>query len=338
MPVTIKDIARRARVAHSTVSRALRDDSSIPAHTAERIKRLATRMGYIPSAAARSLKTTQSRALGVVVTNIADPFLSEVVRGIEEAVREAGYSLFLAAAYRDRERERLVLRSLAERRIDGAIICSSQILPADLAELEKFGVPLVLINNQAPERFAHSIAHDDVAGGRAVTRHLLALGHRRVAYLGTPVGGQASLDRQAGYEAEMAAHGLAVKPGWLLAGPDSRPAGGQAGIGLALALAPRPTAVFCFNDMMALGVLQRARQAGLRVPADLSVAGFDDVFVAEYAEPPLTTFAQPKHRLGQDAARLMLDLLQGPRPKQPIVKTIRGELLVRASTGPPPRV
>jgi DNA-binding LacI/PurR family transcriptional regulator len=334
-PVTIKDIARRANVSHSTVSRALRDHGAIPTRTADRIKRLAVRMGYVPSAAARSLKTSHSHALGVVVTNISDPFLSEVVRGIEDVVLQAGYSLFLAASHKDNERQHAVLRALAEHRIDGALICSSQVSPADLAGLENFGVPLVLINNQVSGNFAHSISHDDVWGGRLVTRHLIELGHRRIAFLTNARGGQASLDRQAGYLAEMAAHALEVPPAWLLAGPNGLPAGGRAGAEACLGLAPLPSALFCFNDMMALGALQRLKQAGLHMPGDLSVAGFDDVFVSEYADPPLTTFAQPKHQLGRAAAELMLALLQGAAPARPRAKTIRGELCVRASTAAP---
>lgn len=333
-PVTIKDIARRARVSHSTVSRALRGHGAIPPRTADRIKRLALRMGYVPSAAARSLKTSQSHALGVVVTNIADPFLSEVVRGIEDVVLQAGYSLFLAASQPAGDREHSVLRALAEHRIDGAIICSSRVGPADLAGLEKFGVPLVLVNNDVPGDFAHSISHDDVGGGRLVTRHLIELGHRRIVYL-AKAAGRASADRFAGYAAEMAAHGLPTRPAWRLVAPDGRPESGRLAAEAYLALAPRPTALFCFNDLLALGALQRLKQAGLRVPADVSVAGFDDVFVAEFADPPLTTFVQPKHQLGRDAAELLLALLKGVAPDRPRVKTIRGELCVRASTAPP---
>lgn len=335
VPVTIKDIARRAKVSHSTVSRALRGHGAIPSATAERIQRLALRMGYVPSAAARTLKTSRSHAVGVVVTNIADPFLSEVVGGIEEVMLRAGYSLFLAAAHRENAREHNVVRALAEHRIDGALICSSQINAADLAALEKFGVPLVLINNDVPGDFAHSISHDDEWGGRQVTRHLLSLGHRRLAYLGNAASGQTNLDRYAGCRAEMAAQGVRAQPSWRLQGPNGRPDGGRMGAEAFLALSPRPTALFCFNDLMAFGALQRLRQSGLRVPEDVSVAGFDDVFVAEYADPPLTTFVQPKRQLGAEAAELMLTLLSGAAPPSPRAKTMRGELLVRASTAPP---
>jgi DNA-binding LacI/PurR family transcriptional regulator len=336
VPTTIKDIARRARVSHSTVSRALRDDRAIPGSTAARIKRLAARMGYVPSAAARSLKTSHSRALGVVVTNIADPFLGEVVRGIEDAIQRAGYSLFLAASFHDSQREESVLRALAEHRVDGAIICSSQVDQAHLRALERFGVPIVLVNNQVAGDFAHSISHDDVAGGQAVTRHLIELGHRRIAYLGNAGGGQANLDRSAGYQAALAKAGAPAPDDWRLAVAAGRPAEGAAGAEAFLRLDPRPTALVCFNDMLAVGALQRLKQARLRVPADVSLTGFDDVFVAEYADPPLTTFVQPKYQLGRDAAELMLGLLAGGRPARPYARSIRGELVVRASTAAPP--
>lgn len=294
-------------------------------------------MGYVPSAVARSLKMSQSRALGVVVTNIADPFHSEVVRGIEEAVVEAGYSLFLAASNRDAEREKAILHALAERRVDGVIICSSHISEAQLRDLEKFSVPLVLVNNQIAGAFAHGIYHDDEWGGREITRHLLKLGHLRIAYLGNAEGGRANADRQKGYEAEMRLAGLNVNPKWILSGPNGRPSGGVAGAQQFLRLQPRPTALFCYNDMMALGVLKGLKQAKARVPEDCSLVGFDDVFVAEYADPPLTTLAQPKYQLGRDAANLMFDLLKTGPTEWPRVKSIRGQLLVRASTAPLPR-
>jgi DNA-binding LacI/PurR family transcriptional regulator len=313
----------------------LRDDHVIPGKTAERIKRLAARMGYVPSAAARSLKTSHSRALGVVVTNIADPFLGEVVRGIEETSRLANYSLFLSASYHDSQREKTALRVLAEHRVEGAIICSSQVSESHLRDLERSGVPIVLINNQVAGDFAHSISHDDMAGGHAVTRHLLGLGHRRIAYLGNAAGGQANLDRCAGYQAALVETGAEAPAEWRLAAPGGRPADAQVAAETLLMLAPRPTALVCFNDMLALGVLHRLLQAGVRVPGDVSVTGFDDVFVAEYANPPLTTFVQPKYQLGCDAAALLLGLLSGARPARPHVRSIQGELVVRASSAAP---
>lgn len=334
--VTIKDIARRARVSHSTVSRALRDDASIPSRTAGRIKRLASQMGYVPSAAARSLKTSHSRALGVVVTNIADPFLGEVVRGLEDSIREGGYSLFLASSYHDRDREQAVLRALAEHRVEGVIICSSQVSQPHLRQLELSGVPIVLVNNQVPGDFAHRITHDDIAGGFAVTRHLIELGHRHIAYLGNSGGGQASEDRQQGYRAALAEAGLKAPPAWQLAGKAGRPVDGAAGAEAFLRLDPRPTALVCFNDMMALGALQQLKAAGLRLPQQVSVTGFDDVFVAQYADPPLTTFSQPKYQLGHDAAAMLVELLRGTVPDRPHARIIRGELTVRASTAAAP--
>jgi DNA-binding LacI/PurR family transcriptional regulator len=247
----------------------------------------------------------------------------------------SGYSLFLAASHRENDREHSVLRALAEHRIDGALICSSQLNAADLDGLEQFGVPLVLINNDVPGDFAHRLSHDDVWGGRLVTRHLLDLGHRRIAYLGNAASGRTSQERLAGYLAEMQAHHLDALPNWQLLAPNGRPDGGRQGAEAFLALSPAPTALFCFNDMLALGVLQRFKQAGRAVPSDVSVAGFDDVFVAEYADPPLTTLAQPKRQLGAEAATLMLSLLAGPAPDRPRAITIRGELRVRASTAPP---
>ncbi|MCC7359206.1 MAG: LacI family DNA-binding transcriptional regulator [Anaerolineales bacterium] len=341
MAITIKDIARRAGVSHSTVSRALRDDPAIPPATTQRLKRLARRLGYVPSAMARGLKTSHSGVLGVVVSNIADPFLGEVVRGIEDGVLDAGYSLFLADSHRDAERAAAILRALTERRVEGVIICSSAITPAQLKALGQFGLPLVLVNNlvAVPPARAYGLAIDDLHGGRLLTEHLLSLGHRRIAYLGNALGGQASLDRRAGYRAALAAAGLAPHPAWELTGPTGRPEGGVAGAEAFLALEPRPTALFCFNDLMALGALQRLKQAGLRLPQAVSVGGFDDIFLAAYTDPPLTTIAQPKYQLGRDAAALLCSLLSSGAkrsPTAPRIRSLPGALVVRGSTAPPP--
>jgi DNA-binding LacI/PurR family transcriptional regulator len=205
-----------------------------------------------------------------------------------------------------------------------------------LHDLERFGVPIVLVNNQVAGNFAHRLAHDDAAGGRAVTRHLLELGHRRIAYLGNASGGLASLDRCAGNQAALDEAGCAAPTAWRLEAPGGRPEDGMAGAETFLKLTPRPTALVCFNDMQALGVLRRLKEAGVRVPEDVSVTGFDDVFVAEYAEPALTTFVQPKYHLGRAAAEMVLSLVAGPAPGRPQAEVIRGELAVRASTAPPP--
>lgn len=338
MATTIKDIARRTGVSHSTVSRALRGNTLISPETAERIRQAAQEMGYQPSAAARSLKTRRTQVLGVIVSSLADPFFSEILYGIEECVQECGYSLFIAASQHDPQRERKIVQTMMEQRTDGVIICSSSFSAEQGRQLISHGFPIVVVNYQAAESFHYSIYHDDVDGSRQLTRYLIGLGHRRIAYLGNSHSGRTTLDRLNGYRSEMAAAGLPVPEDYI-----HHLEGGEPHLGLAAAeyylqLEHRPTAVVCFNDMLAIGVLQGFNRAGVHVPRDISVTGFDNITFSAYTNPPLTTFDQPKRSIGREAAELLLDLLKPdngkPAPSQNI-KILKGRLLVRESTAAP---
>ncbi|WP_322801451.1 LacI family DNA-binding transcriptional regulator [Thermoflexus sp.] len=330
--VSIKDIARKAGVSHSTVSRALRGSPLVNPRTAERIRRLAARMGYVPNAAARSLVTTRTSIIGLVITTLADPFLAEIVRGVEEVALEAGYRLFLATSNADPEREMAAVRALAESRVEGVIVASSRVGDLYLPHLEALGVPIVLINNQREEPFIYSVASDSRQGAVEAVSYLVRLGHTRIAYIAGPPTARSNRERLAGYQEAMAQAGLSVDPAWIVEG-NGRPEGGEWGIRRLLEVPRRPTAVFCYNDMTAIGALRAARAAGLRVPEDLSIIGFDDILFAAYTEPPLTTVAQPKYEMGRTAMSVLLRLLQGERT--PAHLRLPCRLVERASCGPP---
>jgi DNA-binding LacI/PurR family transcriptional regulator len=188
MPVSIKDIARLAGVSHSTVSRALRNSPLIPSPTAQRIQQIARESGYTASAVARSLVTRKTQAIGVVVTSIADPFNGDLVDGIEEVANQHGYSVILATSQADPGREMAVVRSFGERRVDGVLVASSRVGSLYLPMLEELNIPIVLVNNQHGSDFVYSITVDNVDGMYQATRHLIELGHRRIAYLGDRLG------------------------------------------------------------------------------------------------------------------------------------------------------
>jgi DNA-binding LacI/PurR family transcriptional regulator len=336
MAITIKDVARKAGVAHTTVSRALRGSSLISPETTERVRQIAVEMGYQPSAAARSLKTNRSQVLGVIVSSIDDPFFSEILQGIDDAAQQSGYSLFIAASQRDPQREHSIVRIMREHRVDGVIVCSTPFSPEHSKQLRSYEIPIVVINNQSAEDYRYSIYHDDLDGSRQVMDHLIGLGHRRIAYLGYAHSGRTNLKRLGGYRESMQAAGLVVEDGFEFNAEASTPQGGQSAVAHFLALSRRPTALFCYNDMLAIGVLRGLQEAGLRVPEDCSVAGFDNITFSSYTTPPLTTFDQPKRTIGEQAARLVLGLLDqsgdagAPGPK---IQTLKGSLLVRTSTG-----
>ncbi|MBP1692933.1 MAG: LacI family transcription regulator [Chloroflexi bacterium] len=338
MAVTIKDIAKQTGVSHSTVSRALRGSNLVSAQTTQHIQRVAVEMGYHPSAAARSLKTNQTHALGVVVSSIDDPFFGEILQGIEDVAQSNGYSLFIAASQRDSDRERLILQAMSEHRVDGVIICSTSFSNRQSRLLQEYGIPIVVINNQAAEDYRYSIYHDDIDGSRQITRYLIGLGHQKIAYLGNSLSGRTTQDRMSGYQQEMQASRLLVPPGYIHEVPGGGPTHGMIGLDHFLDLPDRPTALVCFNDLMAIGVLKGLQLAGIEVPEELSVTGFDNILFSAYTNPPLTTFDQPKKYIGSEAARLLLGLFKsdtGSNLPDSKIQILKGRLLVRKSTAPP---
>jgi len=338
VPVSIKDIARVAGVSHTTVSRALRGSSLISDETTRRIQETALSLGYLPSAAARSLKTNRSQALGIIVSSIDDPYFSEILQGIEEIAQGNHYSLFIAASQRSSDRESAIVQAMRQHRVDGIIICSTPFSSERSQQLSKYGIPIVMVNNQAAEEYRYSIYHDDVDGSRQVTRHLIDLGHHKIAYLGNSSSGRTTQDRLAGFRYEMECAALSFPNEYIYEISGSEPEKGMLAAEHFLKLPDRPTAIVCFNDMLAIGLLKALQQLGVRVPEDISVTGFDNIVFSNYTNPSLTTFDQPKRFIGQKAAELILSLLSSASdihiPPQKI-HVLKGRLLVRHSTAPP---
>ena len=330
---SIKDIARLAQVSHPTVSRALQNSPLVNEKTAARIRKIAEESGYRASAVARGLVTRRTQTIGLVVTSVADPFTSEVVSGIEQTASDHGYSVFLADSNADPEREQRVVRQFAERRVDGIIVTSSRVGALYLPLLSEMMVPIVLLNDQYPGAFVHSVMIANVEGSRAVTEHLIGLGHRRIGYVGDQLGYASDAERLAGYRQALEAAGIGFSAE-LVSNGDSKPEAAIKAADRLLGLAEPPTAVCCYNDMTALGVLRAIHMRGLRVPDDISVTGFDDLFVAAYTEPPLTTVRQPMRRMGQLAMENLFKLMSGETSAVKI--KVDAELIVRGSTGPVP--
>jgi len=328
--VSIKDIARLARVSHPTVSRALQNSPLVNAATAARIRKIAEDAGYRASAVARGLVTRRTRTIGLVVTTAADPFAGEVACGIEQAANDLGYAVFLANSNADPERERKVVQELAERRVDGIIVTSSRVGAEYLPLLTKLNVPMVLVNDQYPGEFVHSVMIANQEGSRVVVGHLIALGHRRIAYIGDRRGYQSDAERLEGYRQALEEAGIEIAAELAVEG-DSRPEAAVKAMNRLLALSDPPTAVCCYNDMTALGAMKAIRARGLRVPEDVSVTGFDDLFFAAYVDPPLTTVRQPMRQMGRMAMENLFKLMSG---EDSVVQvTVDPELIVRGSTG-----
>jgi LacI family transcriptional regulator/LacI family repressor for deo operon, udp, cdd, tsx, nupC, and nupG len=338
MTTTIKDIAKLAGVSHTTVSRALHHSTLISTKTTQRIQEIASEIGYHPSVAARSLKTNRSQALGVIVSQIADPFFSEILQGIDDVAQASGYSLFIAAAQHDRAREHAIIQTMREHRVDGVILCSPWFSPEQSNQLQSYNIPIVAINNQAIEDYHYSIYHDDVDGSRQACEYLVQLGHTRIAYLGDASSGRTTQERLTGFQQVMKEADLLLRPEYIHQVAGNSAAQGLTGLDYFLSLSVRPTAIICYNDMMAVGVLKGLHQAGMRVPEDLSVTGFDNIMYSDFTQPPLTTIDQPKRFLGAEAARMMLEQLSSAAnsiQSESKIKRLKGMLLIRQSTAHP---
>ena len=335
MRVSIKDIAKAAGVSHSTVSRALSDSPLVKAETKARIQQLAQEMGYSPDAIARSLVTQRTHTVGVVVTTITDPFVAEVVQGIEDTAQENDYSVILASSASEPERELAAVEMLRAKRVDSLIVTSSRVGALYLEHLERFGVPVVLVNNHNRQsgRYTFSVSVDNQHGGHLATAHLIQRGHRRIGYVSGPADHSDDAERLAGYRLALDESGITFDPALVVHG-NGRLDGGERALRTLAGLAEPPTAVFCYNDMTAIGLISAARQAGLSVPDDLAVVGFDDIPLAAHVYPSLTTVAQHQRDMGRQAMNMALALMTADDSTMPLSDiVVKGRLIVRASSG-----
>lgn len=328
---TIKRVADRAGVSIATVSRVSADPEAVSEELRRRVEEAARALNYRPSRAARLLRGAPSQAVGVVIPDLENPFFTAVVRGIDRALQAAGYTLLLANSDEDPDRERKMLEILRAEGVAGIIFVP--INAARGAYRDVLAPPLITVavdrlpNNLQPDL----VTVDNVNGTRQGVAHLIALGHRQVALLGGPLRHSTATQRERGYEQALHEAGLPLRPD-LIYRADFREGGGYEGMKALLALPTRPTAVFVANNLMTLGAFRALHEAGVRIPGELAVVGFDDVPWATSLNPPLTAVRQPSLEIGSAAADLLLDRIARPDRaiRQVILETT---LVVRASCG-----
>lgn len=334
MSITIRDVARRAGVSVATVSRVLNGSELVRDETRRRVEGAAAELRYTPNGTARSLITRRTGILGVVLPDLFGEFFSEVIRGMDPLARGRGYHLLLSSSHDDQREIQLALGAM-HGRVDGLVVMSPNVGAAALAPSLPPGVPVVLLNCDAAGSPFPALRVDNHGGARAVVRHLAALGHARIGMIR---GGDANFDareRQRGYREALAEAGLEGADGRWEAPGDFTEEGGFRAV-LDLVRRPdAPTAVFCANDSMAVGALSALREAGLRVPGDVAVAGFDDIPIARYMSPPLTSVHVDVHRLGERAIELLCEALGGPGA-EPAQEMVSASLVVRRSCGASP--
>jgi len=325
---TVKEIAAIAKVSVATVSRALQRPEIVSEETRQRIHEVVKRLGYTPNALARNLRTARTRLIIALLPDIANPFFSEVIRGIEQVAHENGYSVLLGETQSSLVREQAYADMVAARQADGIITMSHRVpaIPIDGR------LPVVNACEYVKDKKISSVYIDNVAAAGAAVDYLVTLGHRDIAFIAGPSSSPICVDREQGYQLALQRAKIPANPALTAVGDFSIEAGERA-IDLFLSQGHSFSAVFCSNDEMAIGAMRALISHGLRVPEDVSVVGFDDIRFARYTSPPLTTVAQPKNALGREAMTMLIELLNDPEVP-PRKRVLSADLVVRGSTAP----
>lgn len=332
MSVTIKDVARLAGVSVATVSRVLNASAPVQADTRARVLQVARELRFAPNGAARTLSRRRAGALGVILPDLYGEFFSELIRGIDQEAQRAGHSLLVSSSHHDSRGVGAAVRAMRGR-VDGLLVMAPEIPSEALDSTLPDGLPVVLLN-RAPGRAAASVMVDNYGGAHAMTRHLLSLGHRRIGFLAGAANNADSDERERGFQDALREAGVSHECELCVRG-DFAEEGGWRGARALLALTNPPSVIFAANDAMAVGALSALRDAGIDVPGRIGVVGFDDIPVARFLHPPLTSVRVGIAALGARGAWLLLSTINerpppGAAPRRDLLAT---ELVVRASCG-----
>jgi LacI family transcriptional regulator len=334
MPVTMKDIARELGVSVVTVSKVVRNHADIGEETRQRVLNRIKELNYQPNLAARALVTGKTYAAGLIVPDLVHSFFAEVATGLSNVLRRKGYSLLISSCQGDPEIERQEIRRLLSRRLDALIIASTQLVVDSFRRIEEQKVPYVLIDRAFLGMPANFVGVDDIAVGRMATEHLIAVGCGRIAHIRGPAASTA-IGRMEGYSQALARHELTALQGYVVTGRspdvDSWISGNEAMKKL-LALEPPPDGVFCYNDPIAIGVIDAILEAGLRVPQDIAVIGCGNLHFDKSLRVPLSSIDQQSADIGERAGKLVLSLLEAKSPPPPKCIMLEPKLAPREST------
>ncbi|MDP9201997.1 MAG: LacI family transcriptional regulator [Gemmatimonadota bacterium] len=331
--VTIKDVAREANMSVATVSRVLNGSGPVSDQTRSLIREVAGRMRYVPHSGARSLITSKTQTLGVLLPDLYGEFFSEVIRGMDDTAQRSGFHLLISRAYADRHGIETAIRAMRGR-VDGVVAMSPDLDAESLLNLPST-IPVVLLCSVSRGNEIDSLTIQNCRGAREMVTHLVSLGHRRIAIIkGSPRNYDAA-ERLRGYRIASREAGIAPDTSLELVGNFTE-AGGYAAAMELLAMRDRPTAIFAANDSMAIGVLSALRESGVRVPEDIAVAGFDDIPLARFMDPPLSSVHVPICELGARAVELLLHGITHKNDHPRRRERVSTELVIRRSTGSQP--
>lgn len=330
----MRDVADRAGVSVTSVSHVINQTRLVSDDLRERVLTAMDELGYQPNALARSLRRKETYTIGVIITNSADPFFAEVTRGVEDACFEQGYNIILCNSDSDLDKELLYANALIKKRVDGILfLAAGGKSTRHIRTMQEQKISLVVVDRYIPDLAVDTVLIDNARGGWLATHHLIKLGHQRIGCITGPSDLSLSAERVTGYRCALQEAGLTVDETLIIKGNFQFETGYQAAHHFLTNPNP-PTAIFACNDLMAIGAINAAIKQGWQVPQRLSVIGFDDIRMAAYTTPMLTTVAQPKYEMGAIATTMLLERLhtQEMAPRQKLLDT---QLVVRESTAPP---
>ncbi len=329
MNPTIKDVARLVGVHPSTVSRVINDHPRISERTRNKVLFAIKKLGYTPDAIARGLKLKKTYTLGVLIPDITNPFFAEIARGVEDAANKNGFNVILCNTDDKLKKERTYLDILKERRVDGLILGTAHIKDKSILELEKKKFPYILISRNIEKLSKNCIIIDDVKGGIMATEYLIKLGHRRIAHITGPLKTRSALNRLKGYKLTLKEYEIEYKDE-LVGEGDFRIKGGYQVMKRFLKLTEPPTAIFAANDLLALGAMQTIQKKNFHIPEDFSVIGFNDIKLASFIYPPLTTIRQPMLEMGASSVKMLIKIIEEGEFNQRKLM-LKPELIIRES-------
>ena len=331
----MRDVAEQAGVSVTSVSHVINETRPVSDELRRRVLAAMEELGYQPNRLARSLRRGQTLTIGMIIPDSANPFFAEMARGVEDTSFKSGYNVILCNSDGDLNKERVYTNVLVEKRVDGILFIAAGLSSNGILDLQTQRVPLVVVDRDLPDASVDSVLTDNARGGWLATRHLIDLGHRRIACITGPSDITPSAERVTGYRQALEEEGVPVNGELIVRGDFQYESAYRAAIRL-LQMEDPPTAIFACNDLMAVAVMSAALELGQHVPGDLSVVGFDNVRLAAFANPPLTTIAQPKYEMGVVAATMLLERIRDAHaPAQR--RVFESSLVTRKSTAPLPR-
>ena len=333
MAVTIRDVAKQAGVSIRTVSRVMNNQGEISDQTRERVRLVIDELGYRPNSLARGLVSGKSLSVGLIITQITDPFFPEVVLGVESVARQHSYSVFLCNTNEDPQQEVNYVRALVDKQVDGIILCGTRLSREQVDEVAS-QYPISFLTSRRPN-VASAVRLEAQVGITEITQHLLDLGHQKIGHLGWGLYGEN--ERQSGYLSALQNNAITPQDHWIVRMPRASIETGREAAYQLMKQAPEITAITCYNDLTALGALQALSELGYHVPEDVSLVGFDDIQMSSLVQPALTTMRIPRFKVGQMVMNLLLQRIVGGREYKE-EWTVQPELIVRSSTGQPEKV